>query len=753
MLKNLKIWHKVALGFFIVIAIAAAVVIFTMNNIRRIDWDYSQLMNSNERVYIMIQIPTDIANLRRLITTAAFRTGQLDFLPGLYQDMNQVHASFISRVSDFRANVAADNDMDATARERYFEQMDELERLINFYMSDIVAPTFAAAFDDDIDTVLSFGVAEVPVVGAMTEIYGAIVAQSMTHVRETHASLNTQAVNARTIGIIVSFIGMASGIVIATAIVRNVSLPINKIAKILKDVSAGNINVNINRNNLSKDEIGDLTQDVCTLVDVVRNMVLDLSKVHEEYINIGNIHYVIDDSKYQNSFKDMVGLVNHLLTSVTVDILEVADVLSHMSNGNFNKDMNTEVWVGGWAAIPAAVNGLTINLTSVNTEIKAMIKAAAVNGNLAHHVDASKFNGDWNAIMNGLNDICNAINTPVVEIRDALSVLNKGLFNARINGDYAGDFLSIKKDFNIFIKNTADYMVEINSTLSAIAHGDLKSKIAMDFIGEYAATKQAVNDIADTLHKTMSEISVASEQVHSGATQISTSASDLANGAQEQSSSVEELNATIDVISQQTQQNAENAVEASELSNKSTFNAIEGHGAMKQMLVAMTQIRESSTNISAIIKIIQDIAFQTNLLSLNASVEAARAGEHGRGFAVVADEVRNLAARSQKSANETTDLIQNSIDRVESGADIAETTSASLDIIVNNANEISEIINNISLASREQADAISQVSKGLSQISKVVQSNSAVSEETAAASQELSSQADLLQQLVAYFKL
>ena len=349
-----------------------------------------------------------------------------------------------------------------------------------------------------------------------------------------------------------------------------------------------------------------------------------------------------------------------------------------------------------------------------------------------------------------------SIAKPVQEIKEAMVAMADGEFDKAVVTHHSKDELGVlAENIRKTIERITFIIQDLSYGLISISKGDftLSSKNESAFVGAYAPLAKALNKIISDLSDTLGQIGVASDQVASGSEQVSTGAQALSQGATEQASSIEELSATIAEISTQINQNAHNALNAKEVSEKAGAEILQSNHEMTRMVEAMNDISNKSNEISKIIKTIDDIAFQTNILALNAAVEAARAGAAGKGFAVVADEVRNLAGKSAEAAKITATLIEDTVKAVENGANMAEQTAQSMLSVVDGAKEVSNIVQRISTASTEQANAVAQVTQGVDQISAVVQENSATAEQSAAASEELSGQAQMLKELVSKFKL
>lgn len=341
-----------------------------------------------------------------------------------------------------------------------------------------------------------------------------------------------------------------------------------------------------------------------------------------------------------------------------------------------------------------------------------------------------------------------AIDVPESDVTDEVARLEMGLILIGTFGLLLGMVISIfiAQGFKKPIKK----LVQVSEQY---AKGRFDVDIDMKRSDEFGTLASKLQRVCDNMNVLIANIRNASKEVASGAKQISDSSMILSQGAAEQASSLEELSATMEEISSQTRLNAEFAENANKISSEAQKKAEIGTNQMSLMLSAMEEINNSSANISQIIKVIDDIAFQTNILALNAAIEAARAGEAGKGFAVVAEEVRSLAAKSAEAAQETSDLIEASMNKVQDGVKIAQDTADYLSMIVSDVSKVAELVNNIATASNEQASGIAQVNQGIIEVSRVVQENSSTSEESAAASQQLSGQAALLDEQIARFRL
>ena len=343
--------------------------------------------------------------------------------------------------------------------------------------------------------------------------------------------------------------------------------------------------------------------------------------------------------------------------------------------------------------------------------------------------------------------IVKEIDTSLKQLVAASQSIAKGHVDVELKKHGENEFGELIDAFKNVVENS-----KYQSTIAEeVAHGNLtvsvKPASSDDMLGN--SLKKLVEDNL----RTLSNISEAGSQVTISASQVASASQALAQGSTEQASAIEEITASIDEIADKTKDNAEQANSAANLVSRAIEDVRQGNNQMHEMVDAMQDINKSSERISKIIKTIDDIAFQTNILALNAAVEAARAGEAGKGFAVVAEEVRSLAQKSAAASAETAELIEDSIDKVNSGSRIAESTAKAMEEIAKVVQDSEMIINGIAESSNYQATAVAQIEQAITQVSQVVQTNSATSEQCAAASEELSNQASRMREMLSIYNL
>ena len=348
-----------------------------------------------------------------------------------------------------------------------------------------------------------------------------------------------------------------------------------------------------------------------------------------------------------------------------------------------------------------------------------------------------------------------SITKPLKELEQSASKIVDGDFDIQITYQSKDELGRLAKAFRNMTEILEAVVSDASRLLGEMADGnfDVRTEAEERYVGSFQSLLLSIRKLNRGLSATLSQINQSADLVASESGQVSNGAQALSQGSTQQASAVEQLAATIADISHQVKDTADNAVEARGQSGAAGDEMEECNQQMQEMMEAMEEISRTSNEIGKIIKTIEDIAFQTNILALNAAVEASRAGAAGKGFAVVADEVRNLASKSSDASKDTAELIESSIKAVMRGTQLADSTAESLVKVVEEVRSVASKVGVIADAAEKQAGAIEQVTLGVDQISDVVQTNSSTAVQSASASQELSSQADMLKNLVAKFVL
>ena len=453
----------------------------------------------------------------------------------------------------------------------------------------------------------------------------------------------------------------------------------------------------------------------------------------------GNVIGAFEVLSDQTAIKQVANKAKQINAYQLIEARKLTENISKIAKGELNITLATEAPNENTHGVKKIFDEINNALTTTVGAIKElvtdanMLSKAAVDGQLATRADASKHEGDFRKIVEGVNDTLDAVIGPLNVAAEYVDRIAKGDMPTKITDNYNGDFNAIKNNLNQLI----DALVLVTNSAKKLANGDLDVKI--DMRSNNDELLKALSEMVAKLTSIVTEVYSAAQNVADGSLAISSSAQQMAQGANEQASSVEEVSSSIEEMTSSIEQNTDNAQQTEKTALKAATDITEGNRAVGITIDAMKEIAEKITVITA-------IAEKTDLLAINAAIEAARAGEHGEGFAVVAAEVRKLAELSQSAAKEITKVARNSVQ-------VAEKSGELLKSIVPDIQNTAKLVQEIAAASIEQKSGTKQINGAVNQLNTIAQQNASSAEELSSSSEELTSQADQLKEVISFFKV
>jgi len=567
--------------------------------------------------------------------------------------------------------------------------------------------------------------------------------------------------------IVIGLAAIVFGIILAYFITRSITGPVLRLVQSANQIAGGDLSREIHI--YQKDEMGELADSFRNMQKSIRN-VMDETNMLIQAVRDGRLHTRGHATSFAGTWQELVNGINSLIEAFVAPIAVTATYIDRISKGDIPEKI-TDEYRGDFSHIRNNLNALIdsthdvariaediakgnlsadfkmrsehdklmLALLAMKQRIRDVLKEtdaqiqAISDGRLMTRGNAASFDGCWQELVRGINNLIEAFVAPITMTSENIERIAKGDIPEKISQVFKGDFNQIRNSLNMLV----DAMNDITRLAEEMAKGNLTVEVKER--SDKDTLMQALNSMIKKLNETVIAVRTAANNVASGSEELSSGSQEMSQGANQQAAAAEQTSASMEEMVSSIRMNADNAMETEKIAIKSAEYAQKSGKTVRETIIAMKDIVKRTS-------VIEEIARQTNMLALNAAIEAARAGEHGKGFAVVASEVRKLAMKSQSAASEIGEISASSME-------IARNAGEMLDNLVPDIQKTAELVQEISAASREQNSGVEQINKATQQLDQVIQQNVSTSEEMSSMSEELSGQAEELKHTIGFFKV